>query len=131
MQVNQLVVRELEREGIDPEGLAVLCVIAMQGPITPTALAGEIGFRLTTISDIVQRLERAGRVKRRPNPDDRRSFFLTTSRAGDALLQRAAPAFRRGLDLIEQELDRPTEEIEAALDDLRSAVKRALSTPDS
>jgi DNA-binding MarR family transcriptional regulator len=128
--VNQLVVRELDQVGVDPEGLAVLAVIRAQGPLTPTALAGEIGYRLTTISDIVQRLEQAGRVKRRPNPDDGRSYLVSTTARGEALLDRAAPAFRRALEAIEGELDRPVAEVDDAVAALKDAAKRALRTPE-
>ena len=124
--VNQLVVRELDREGVDPEGLAVLAIVRRQGPITPTALASEIGYRLTTISDIVQRLEQAGRVKRRPNPLDGRSYLVSTTRSGDALLDRAAPAFRRALDAVESDLERPLAEIDAAVAALKRAARSAL-----
>lgn len=129
--VNQLVVRELDRVGVDPEGLAVLAVIRDQGPLTPTALAAEMGYRLTTISDIVQRLEQASRVKRRPNPEDGRSYLVSTTPKGDQLLSRAAPAFRRALAAIEDELDRPLAEIDVSVAALKDAVKRALRTPVS
>ena len=127
--VNRLVVRELDRLGIDPEGLAVLAMIRDQGPITPTTLAAEIGYRLTTISDIVQRLEQGGRVKRRPNPDDGRSYLVSTTARGDQLLERAAPAFERALAALEQDLDRPLPEIDAAVASLKRAAKSALRPP--
>lgn len=129
--VNRLVVRELDRVGVDPEGLAVLAVIRDHGPITPTALAAECGYRLTTISDIVQRLEQAGRVKRRPNPEDGRSYLVSTTPRGDALLEKAEPAFRRALDAIEAELDRPLADVDEAVAALKTAVKRVLRTPGS
>lgn len=124
--VNQLVVRELDRVGIDPEGLAVLAMIRERGPITPTALAAEVGYRLTTISDIVQRLEQAGRVKRKPNPLDGRSYLVSTSARGEQLLEKAGPAFERALAAIESELERPLAEIDEAVDALKEATKRAL-----
>ena len=129
--VNQLVIRELDRVGVDPEGLAVLSVIHMQGPITPTGLAAEVGFRLTTISDIVQRLEQAGRVKRRPNPEDGRSYLVSTTVKGEQLLDRAGPAFRRALEALEAELDRPMNEVDEAVAALKTAVKRALRSVGS
>lgn len=129
--VNQLVVRELDQVGVDPEGLAVLAVIREHGPITPTALAGEVGYRLTTISDILQRLEQAGRVKRRPNPEDGRSYLVSTTAKGDQLLTRAGPAFRHALDAIEVELDRPLGEIDEAVAALKQAARRVLTTTPS
>lgn len=128
--VNQLVVRELDRVGVDPEGLAVLAVVREHGPLTPTALAGEVGYRLTTISDIVQRLEQAGRVKRRPNPGDGRSYLVSTTARGEALLDRAGPAFRRALEAIEGCLDRPLDEVADAVAALKQATRAALRAPE-
>lgn len=127
--VNRLVVRELDRVGIDPEGLAVLAIIRQQGAITPTMLASEIGYHLTTISDIVQRLEQGGRVKRRPNPEDGRSYLVSITARGETLLDRAGPAFQQALEALEEELDRPLEEIDDAVAALKDAAKRALHAP--
>jgi DNA-binding MarR family transcriptional regulator len=51
------------------------------------------------VSRVVTELEGAGLVERRPNPDDKRSWFATITAPGRARLRAAAPAY---LDAIEE-----------------------------
>ena len=54
---------------------------------TPRELVRAFGLRPSTLTAILDRLERQGLVERRPNPDDRRSLFVaptSTARAAIA-----------------------------------------------
>jgi DNA-binding MarR family transcriptional regulator len=51
-------------------------LLAEHGPLTASRLAELSGFTTGAITGIVDRLERAGRVRRQPNPEDRRSIIL-------------------------------------------------------
>lgn len=67
-------------------------LIAELGTITPKRLAEMTGLTTGAITGIADRLERAGYVKREPNPDDRRSIILR-SRNGGKLAGQTAPLF--------------------------------------
>lgn len=53
-----------------------LGLLDQHGPLTASRLAELSGFTTGAITGIVDRLERAGYVRRRPNPDDRRSVIV-------------------------------------------------------
>jgi len=90
-----------------------------------TELAGVLGTPLTTMSDIVRRLEGRGHVARRVNPNDARSMLLELTASGDAVsragwpaLQRATKAISRGLHDVDA-----TREILDELADALAAVR--------
>lgn len=108
-RMEQLVERELVRDGVDPHGYALLSLIGARGTPRLTELAQELGMPLTTVSDAVRRLEARTLVRRRPNPEDGRSslFELTPHgnrewRAGWAALRRISEALK--LEVDEQEM---------------------------
>jgi DNA-binding MarR family transcriptional regulator len=51
-------------------------LLGQHGSLTASRLAELSGFTTGAITGIVDRLERAGCVRRQPNPDDRRSVIL-------------------------------------------------------
>jgi DNA-binding MarR family transcriptional regulator len=53
-----------------------LGVLGLTGPATAGQLARESGFTTGAITGIVDRLEKAGLVRREPNPQDRRSVII-------------------------------------------------------
>lgn len=126
-QVNQLILRELAAVGVRTPHFAMLSAIAAAGRVTPTALAAELGHPLTTISDHVQMLLDRGLVDREPNPGDRRSYLLSLTPEGKAVIQQARPAVKRTLDLIEQELELEPAEIAEAVAELKRATQAALA----
>jgi DNA-binding MarR family transcriptional regulator len=65
-----------EEVGVNATDMQCLHVLALQGSATPTELAG--WSRLTTggVTVVLDRLERAGFIKREPNPNDRRSIII-------------------------------------------------------
>src|SRR5436305_12646390 len=65
----QLIGRELAADGVDGDGYGPLSLIGVRGQIRLTQLAGEFGMPLTTMSDIVRRLESRGLVRRLQNPE--------------------------------------------------------------
>ena len=50
--------------------------------MTPTQLGRRLSLSSGAVTALVDRLERAGQVERRPNPDDRRSSVIRTLPAG-------------------------------------------------
>jgi DNA-binding MarR family transcriptional regulator len=53
------------------------------GEVTPKALARELALTTGAMTSMVDRLEAAGLVLRRPNPIDRRSLFVRLSPRGE------------------------------------------------
>jgi DNA-binding MarR family transcriptional regulator len=94
-RMTQLVERELAADGVDPNGYALLSLVGVRGSVRLTELANELGMPLTTASDIVRRLEQRRLVRRRPNPDDARSWLFELSAAGDREWRRGWGALQR------------------------------------
>jgi len=65
-----------EDVGVNATDMQCMHVLALQGAATPTELAG--WSRLTTggITVVLDRLEKAGFIRREPNPKDRRSTII-------------------------------------------------------
>jgi DNA-binding MarR family transcriptional regulator len=121
----QLVDRELAADGVDANGYATLSLIGARGSMRLTELADQLGMPLTTASDVVRRLEARHHVRRRPNPDDGRSFLFELTARGDREWRRGWGALQR----INTQLARDVDEAEmrTALELLGTAFERALA----
>ena len=62
----RVVARHLQEAGVSGEQLALLSLIATVEPITPTALAAEMGVPLTTLADALRRLDAGASWSARP-----------------------------------------------------------------
>ncbi len=91
----QLVERELAADGVEPNGYAVLSLIGARAGMRLTELSDQLGMPLTTASDAVRRLETRGHVRRRPNPEDGRSFLFELTARGDREWRRGWGALQR------------------------------------
>lgn len=117
--------QELAAEGVDANGYAALSIIGVRVSLTLTDLAEELGAPLTTASDVVRRLEGRGHVRRRPNPDDGRSFLFELTAKGDREWRRGWGALQRIQEAIHRDLDE--EAVRATLLELNAAYERALT----
>lgn len=120
--------RELRREihplGVTGGQVSLLIQIWRQPAIGVRELAALEGVSPAAISGHVRRLEHAGLVTRRPNPDDRRRQGLTVTAEGERLLRsvkrrRTAWLSERlkGLDAAElAAIDRAVEALERLLE---------------
>jgi DNA-binding MarR family transcriptional regulator len=122
----RLVAEHLERLGVSDEQFALLSRIALDGPVTPTALAAQMGVPLTTLADAVRRLDARGEIERLPNPEDGRSHLLTLSAAGRARVQAARPAVVGSVEDVRKHLELPLEEVDAAMEDLHRSLQQAV-----
>jgi DNA-binding MarR family transcriptional regulator len=61
-------------------------------------LAREVVLSPTAMSRFVDRVEAAGYVRRLPDPDDRRALQIELTAAGEELLRRMWPVYRRGIE---------------------------------
>jgi DNA-binding MarR family transcriptional regulator len=121
----QLVDRELAADGVEANGYAALSLIGARGSMRLTELADQLGMPLTTASDVVRRLEARHHVRRRPNPEDGRSFLFELTARGDREWRRGWGALQR----INAQLARDVDEAEmrAALELLGAAFEHALA----
>jgi DNA-binding MarR family transcriptional regulator len=93
--------REVADVSLTASELNVMASLAdKQPPSTLTELAACVGSRPTTVSGVLDRLERRGLVRRRPDPTDRRALRLQLTEDGAA----AATRVRQALDDLEARL---------------------------
>ena len=59
--------------------MRALEIVGREGPIAPTDLARRLGFTTGGITTVIDRLERAGYVIRRPSATDRRRLVVEVS----------------------------------------------------
>lgn len=119
-----LVERELASDGVEANGYAVLSLIGARAGMRLTELSEQLGLPLTTASDTVRRLESRGHVRRRPNPDDGRSFLFELTARGDREWRRGWGALMRIQESLAARLD--TDATSAALLELGDAFEHAL-----
>lgn len=78
--------------GVDQAEAHVLSALA-GGPMTVAALVEAVGVKRSTLTNILDRLERRGLVTREINPHDRRSFVVRPTRGGARAAKKVAAAF--------------------------------------
>jgi len=69
--------------GLTPSQLLVLQEIEERGQVTPTELSTALQFGQATITNIIDRLESAGLVRRQRGEQDKRRVYLTCTEAGE------------------------------------------------
>lgn len=75
--------RELAaRHGVSLVDLHAVRVLARQGEVPISRYGAELGVPSSTVTNLVDRLERAGLVERIPSETDRRVTLVTLTRAG-------------------------------------------------
>ena len=66
-----------EKVGLGLTDMQTLHMLQLYGPSTPSRLAAATGLSSGGITVALDRLEKAGYIRRRPNPADRRSLLVT------------------------------------------------------
>ncbi len=82
--------RRLRQEaggGLSATMTAALATVDKHGPLTPSELATRERIQRPTATRLIGRLESDGLIVRTQDPADGRSFLITTSGAGRALLR--------------------------------------------
>ena len=123
--MTQLVELELAADGVEPNGYGMLSLVGARGPVRLTEMAAELGLPLTSASDVMRRLESRGHVRRRPNPEDGRSFLFELSAKGDREWRRGWGALQRINEGLATRIDQ--DRARAALGELNSAFAAALT----
>jgi|SRR5579862_301925 len=66
-----------EKAGLGLTDMQMLHVLQLYGPSTPSRLAAETRLSSGGVTVALDRLEKAGYIRRQPNPADRRSLIVT------------------------------------------------------
>jgi len=81
--------------GISVAHLTALMYVAKHDGCSMTELADLLDLNKSAVTGLVQRMERAGTLRRVPNPEDGRGSLLHVTPKGEALKDRARPLLRR------------------------------------
>jgi DNA-binding MarR family transcriptional regulator len=112
--------------GITQAEAHVLAQVARRGATAIGTLHREFGHKRSTLTNVVDRLEQRGLVRRELNPSDRRSFVVHLTAAGEA----AAKQVTGALDELERELAARVGERElAGVDAVVRALEAAVQPP--
>jgi DNA-binding MarR family transcriptional regulator len=94
-----------ELYGLNRTDMRALDIVGREGPIAPTALAHAMGFTTGGVTTVIDRLEQAGYVRRRPDATDRRRLTIEVTegtrdhdRAVFGPLQQATARLLQGYD---------------------------------
>jgi DNA-binding MarR family transcriptional regulator len=98
-----------------PRGYQVLATACGEGPKRQLELAGQLGVDRTVMTYLLDDLEKAGLVERRPDPSDRRARLIAPTQKG-----------RETLCDLERSLQAAEEEVLGSLDDGERTVFRML-----
>lgn len=87
---------DIEQGGLTAPQVAALTELAAADGLSLKELSRRLALSHSTVSGIVDRLERRGLVHRRPDPADRRSTSIVLAEPVREYLIRTLPARRRG-----------------------------------
>ena len=90
-----LVDAELDDLGLSPAETNVVACLSAADPPTIRRLSQATAQPPSTLTGLLDRLERRGLVERRPNPRDRRSTLVVLTDGGRSAARRVSAAFRR------------------------------------
>src|SRR5436305_2717500 len=91
--------------GITQGEAHVLAQLHERGPTAIATLHREFGHKRSTLTNVLDRLEERKLVRRKANPDDRRSFVIQLTSSG----KRASTRVAHALGELERELARRVE----------------------
>lgn len=123
--VGRLVERAVRRSRLSASDYAILSAIDELEPVTPADVARLTGMPRPTLSATIERLTRAGHLRRRKHPSDGRSYTLALSARGRRAKDESGAALLEAEKQLSARLPHP-EQVKAVLADLRAAAEAAL-----
>jgi DNA-binding MarR family transcriptional regulator len=124
----QLIEIILEGSGLVGNEFAVSSWLNIRGRATPSSLAADLGLKPTTLSSVLERLVAKGQIRRRPNPEDGRSYLVELTAKGKATHARIFERFNTVAVRLAANLEGDREEILAQMRVLEAAMRRTLET---
>src|SRR5499433_4168280 len=95
-EIDRLDQAAADRYGLNRTDMRALDIVGQAGPLAPTTLARMLGFTTGGVTSVLDRLERAGYVRRRPDPGDRRRQVVQATEATAARDQEVFGGLIRG-----------------------------------
>ena len=83
-EIDRLDQAAADRYGLNRTDMRALDIVARDGPLAPTDLARLLGFTTGGITTVLDRLERAGYIRRRADAADRRRLVVEDTAASAA-----------------------------------------------
>src|SRR5499427_10143700 len=80
-EIDRLDQAAADRYGLNRTDMRALDIVGRAGPLAPTDLARLLGFTTGGVTTVLDRLERAGYVRRRPDSGDRRRQVVQATEA--------------------------------------------------
>jgi len=80
-EIDRLDQAAADRYGLNRTDMRALDIVGRAGPLAPTDLARLLGFTTGGVTTVLDRLERAGYVHRRPDTGDRRRLVVEATAA--------------------------------------------------
>src|SRR6516225_10610640 len=80
-EIDRLDQAAADRYGLNRTDMRALDIVSAAGPLAPTGLARRLGFTTGGVTAVLDRLEHAGYIRRRPDPRDRRRQVVQTTSA--------------------------------------------------
>ena len=80
-EIDRLDQAAADRYGLNRTDMRALDIVGRAGPLAPTDLARLLGFTTGGVTTVLDRLERAGYVHRRPDTADRRRLVVEATAA--------------------------------------------------
>ncbi len=126
-RVRRVLADGMAGSGMRPDEYAVYSLLLMEGPITATEMAQQLGLPLSTILDYLKAIDAAGHLERDRHPDDGRAVQVALNSKGIAAQVRANKHWEVVRKQIEGSLRMPKSEVRAALVALDDAAATAVS----
>jgi len=96
IQANELYTKELNKK-YHVSSAQLNCILALYeyGPLPPSKIASRIMVKSSTVTGVVDRLEKKGLAERMRNSPDRRVITIQLTEAGKKLAQNAPPPIQQ------------------------------------
>src|SRR5260370_22359935 len=125
-RVRRVLADGMAGSGMRPDEYAVYSLLFMEGTMTATEMAQQLGLPLSTVLDYLKAVDAAGHLDRDRHPDDGRAVQVALNSKGIAAQFRANKHWEVVRKQIEGSLRMPKTQVRAALVALADAAATAL-----
>lgn len=114
--------KSLRNSGLTHQQIIVIKLVAHKKEITISEICDEMSLSKGTISGIVQRLEKAGYVKKEKHEDDKRNTYIVFSEKGIAFTKEFMNTINESFDSIFKNINK--EELEQMTTNLKNILNK-------